>query len=396
MGNYRFWLIFSLLIGIYSLLFAGTAHGVYLEVVTLAEEHPSQATFNAWIVGREDEVLNENSAGCQYIGEGTYMGTVGLQCGSFPTQWEGGDILHIEAFTDYGNGTKEIVLEPGDYQLIGMIYGTLCPRRGLILSFLTNGSFEDGSEQSLAGWVTTDSTAVGFSSDKPDFNFNDWSIKVASSNTQGNPNIMFYQLLPFIENGDIWKLKVWAKTDDISSNPKIEILKINQEGSYEIINSVQIESQNWQEYSIQSTINFEPNQDLAVNLNSGLVGGPIENYTYFDLVRFEKIEGESNNNDDELQAHSYRLSNYPNPFNPTTTISYELPRNAKDAKIEIYNLKGQKIRTFPINRLTDSSIQQIVWNGKDENDKAVSSGIYLYRLNVSSKIISSKKGLLLK
>ena len=101
-------------------------------------------------------------------------------------------------------------------------------------------------------------------------------------------------------------------------------------------------------------------------------------------------------NNDELPNVSFDLSNHPNPFNPTTTISYELPNNTKDAKIEIYNLKGQRIRTFPINRLTDSPVQQIVWDGKDENDQSVASGVYFYRLTVNGKSKAVKKCILMK
>lgn len=84
--------------------------------------------------------------------------------------------------------------------------------------------------------------------------------------------------------------------------------------------------------------------------------------------------------------------NYPNPFNPETTISFSL---AEDAKLEIFNIKGQKIKTFPINQLTNQPINQVVWDGKDESGNAVSSGIYLYRLEAGN-YSSTKKMLLMK
>ena len=94
----------------------------------------------------------------------------------------------------------------------------------------------------------------------------------------------------------------------------------------------------------------------------------------------------------ELQISNFKLTNYPNPFNPETTISFSTTENGQEAEIIIYNLKGQKIRQFSI--FTDQS--SIVWDGTDQNKKPVSSGIYLYRLNIDGKTEVSKKMILLK
>ncbi len=91
------------------------------------------------------------------------------------------------------------------------------------------------------------------------------------------------------------------------------------------------------------------------------------------------------------------LGNYPNPFNPSTTISFSLTaKDAKNAKIEIYNLKGQKIKTFSNLQITQSPNQQIIWNGTDDNNKVVGSGIYLYRIETNDFVSETKKMLLLK
>ena len=89
--------------------------------------------------------------------------------------------------------------------------------------------------------------------------------------------------------------------------------------------------------------------------------------------------------------------NYPNPFNPSTTISFNLTaKDAENAKIEIYNLKGQKVKTFSHLQINTSPNQQIVWNGTDDSDKPVTSGIYLYKLKVNGKILASRKMILMK
>ncbi|MBT3756768.1 MAG: T9SS type A sorting domain-containing protein, partial [Candidatus Cloacimonetes bacterium] len=82
--------------------------------------------------------------------------------------------------------------------------------------------------------------------------------------------------------------------------------------------------------------------------------------------------------------------NYPNPFNPSTTICFNL--TTENTEIEIYNLKGQRIRQYSISNGQSS----VTWNGNDSNDQPVSSGIYLYKLTVAGKTVAIKKCLLLK
>ncbi len=86
--------------------------------------------------------------------------------------------------------------------------------------------------------------------------------------------------------------------------------------------------------------------------------------------------------------------NFPNPFNPTTTIKFSLAKQAQ-ADISIYNIKGQRVRT-----LTDRSYQQgkhaIIWDGKDDKGNSLSSGIYFYKLRVDNLDISTRRCVLMK
>ncbi|MDP8202819.1 MAG: T9SS type A sorting domain-containing protein [Candidatus Tenebribacter burtonii] len=88
------------------------------------------------------------------------------------------------------------------------------------------------------------------------------------------------------------------------------------------------------------------------------------------------------------------LFNYPNPFNPTTTINFEINNLYEIPQIEIYNLKGQKIKELEIKNLK-LGINSIIWNGTDNNDQSVSSGIYFYKL-ISGDYQQTKKMILLK
>ncbi|NQV18724.1 MAG: choice-of-anchor D domain-containing protein [Armatimonadetes bacterium] len=86
--------------------------------------------------------------------------------------------------------------------------------------------------------------------------------------------------------------------------------------------------------------------------------------------------------------------NYPNPFNPSTTISFSTTESTENTELAIYNIKGQKVKTL-VNEKLEAGIHQVVWNGKDGSNKSVSSGIYFYKMK-SSNYNETKKMLLLE
>ncbi|MDO9576409.1 MAG: M6 family metalloprotease domain-containing protein [Candidatus Cloacimonadales bacterium] len=97
-----------------------------------------------------------------------------------------------------------------------------------------------------------------------------------------------------------------------------------------------------------------------------------------------------------IQSTINTLSVYPNPFNPSTTISFNLSTEiTENTELVIYNLKGQKVKSFSNLQITQSPNHQIAWNGTDNNHKSVSSGIYFVRLKSGSANLN-KKVLLLK
>jgi len=86
-------------------------------------------------------------------------------------------------------------------------------------------------------------------------------------------------------------------------------------------------------------------------------------------------------------------NNYPNPFNPTTTISFSIPYDT-NVFITVYNIKGQKIRKI-LEGNFEKGNHSVIWDGTDSNNKAVSSGIYFYKLETNNDALM-KKMLLLK
>ncbi len=96
----------------------------------------------------------------------------------------------------------------------------------------------------------------------------------------------------------------------------------------------------------------------------------------------------SDNDDDSIPALKLAASNYPNPFNPETTISYSVPKSGA-ASLKVYNLKGQVIRTL-VSSVMEAGNYSVVWNGKDDNGNAVSSGVYFYRLDNDGQTVTRK------
>lgn len=85
--------------------------------------------------------------------------------------------------------------------------------------------------------------------------------------------------------------------------------------------------------------------------------------------------------------------NFPNPFNPSTRIQYAIPEIAR-VKIVIYNLLGQKVRTFDFGQQSPGRYT-ITWDGRTQNGTIVSSGVYFYRFE-TQKFKQTKKLLMLK
>ncbi len=97
---------------------------------------------------------------------------------------------------------------------------------------------------------------------------------------------------------------------------------------------------------------------------------------------------------DNIIQNIAKISNYPNPFNPSTTIEFSIRKNSL-VELSIYNIKGQKIKNLAKNEYTKGS-HSIIWNGDDNNGKSVSSGLYFYSLKVNGKTEAVKKCFLLK
>ncbi len=87
-------------------------------------------------------------------------------------------------------------------------------------------------------------------------------------------------------------------------------------------------------------------------------------------------------------------ANYPNPFNPSTVVSYDIPKDDVSVLLKVYDILGHEVRTL-VNKEQKSGHYAVEWNGRDNNGSMVSSGIYIYKI-IAGDQVSTKKCMLMK
>jgi Secretion system C-terminal sorting domain len=116
-------------------------------------------------------------------------------------------------------------------------------------------------------------------------------------------------------------------------------------------------------------------------------------YMSLDLDFSELVT--SSHNNVVAPAPATLHQNYPNPFNPNTTIKYSLQQE-EHIQINVYNVKGQKVVTL-VDEVKSAGTHLVEWNGKDANQKSVTSGVYFSQMGLNNRDYTSiKKMILLK
>jgi hypothetical protein len=120
--------------------------------------------------------------------------------------------------------------------------------------------------------------------------------------------------------------------------------------------------------------------------------GPWEQITDGNLLIRAIVRSVTGNDDPAEIAPVMNLSNYPNPFNPNTTISFNVPK-AGTGSVKIYNVKGQLVRNLASGNLT-VGLHKIVWDGSNDNGQSVGSGVYFTKFETAGKTLTQKMVLL--
>ncbi len=121
--------------------------------------------------------------------------------------------------------------------------------------------------------------------------------------------------------------------------------------------------------------------------------------TYFNMLFFREYNSNSifysvfdvivpNSDNVNPVLMGITTSNYPNPFNPTTTIEYSVPEKG-NVRIDIYNILGQRVNSL-VNSEHSKGTHTIQWDGKDSDNNTLSSGIYFYKVSQNGKSVTKK------
>ncbi|MCX6828381.1 MAG: T9SS type A sorting domain-containing protein [candidate division Zixibacteria bacterium] len=122
----------------------------------------------------------------------------------------------------------------------------------------------------------------------------------------------------------------------------------------------------------------------AIGIPDGVKSGRL-------LVGTEKYLDEE---DSILIPYNYALfQNFPNPFNPSTSIRFALPKSGK-VRLEVFNLLGQKVKTL-IDGELEAGYHSVLWDGNDSHGKAAATGVYFYKMTAGA-FSENRKMLLLK
>jgi N-acetylmuramoyl-L-alanine amidase len=145
------------------------------------------------------------------------------------------------------------------------------------------------------------------------------------------------------------------------------------------------------EGDLEGTLRFD---SIQLTYNSENPEADLKGRLIFDDLRVVKMQPVTIAGDTEAIVQVYQLAqNFPNPFNPSTMITFSLPEPTQ-LRLEIYNLRGEKIRSL-VDQFYPAGNWQLRWNATDEQSQKVPSGIYLYYL-ITPAHREMKKMMLLK
>jgi Ca-activated chloride channel family protein len=148
----------------------------------------------------------------------------------------------------------------------------------------------------------------------------------------------------------------------------------------------------WAKLKIEHLLNLyyqlPPNSSAAIALHDQIVSisvdyGVLCTFTSFSGGEVDTPEEEHDTDDvtPPVTAGFRLLGNYPNPFNPSTVIRFEVyDTQDRDFVLNIYDLKGRLVRSISV-RVAAKGINQIFWDGLNEDDRPAGSGVYLYQLS---------------
>ncbi len=204
-------------------------------------------------------------------------------------------------------------------------------------------------------------------------------LTVLESAIESDPEEFIFEMIPNLTSNEEFTIT------NVSSGTFDYAINVNYSNGYGWI-SLDILSGNLIEFE-SDTIGFTVDTSgLGFGTYESDIVISYEGNQHIIPVHLEVISSDADENNIVLVTKL--LDNYPNPFNPSTTIDYSLASESK-VSLEIYNSRGQKVKTL-INSLQSAGLHSVVWNGTNDYNKSVSSGMYFYKFSAGSKNLTKK------
>ncbi|MBT3168549.1 MAG: T9SS type A sorting domain-containing protein [Candidatus Cloacimonetes bacterium] len=255
-----------------------------------------------------------------------------------------------------------------------------------VIDTISNGNWEwgaledDGSEWGI--WlVDGENIQFQIDSDGDISGQTHYDIPLPADNLTQDVTVTF-QVDMSIIGADTLGVFIAASFNDWSEN-EVELSDLDEDQIY----TVDIIFLEGETSSIE--YKFVNGEDWEFIENRNLLIDDTNSTMILEVVYFDNQSSSADNS--ELPTPNYQLNNYPNPFNVETTISFDISREiTKNAKIEIYNIKGQLVKQLAICNY-ELGINLVNWNAKNQ-----ASGIYFYKLTIDDNSVATQKMILLK
>ncbi len=263
-----------------------------------------------------------------------------------------------------------------------------------------NGSFEQDGAFSLEGWRFTDSGCREAHEEAPPGG-GTWSLKLYMVNVQGGCFSVAYQVIPQVQNGDIWRLTAWVRgsvdrwalariywtTFVPSDTSGFTPYSPRPYGAVDTTSSGQ-----WTQLSVVDTLFFAVDDSVGLVLHAGVTGGPTfiaRDFAFFDLITTEKIGEIAVSSEEADPPEGFSLAqNMPNPVHRETIIPFTLGR-ATAVSLVVYDTLGREVARLIEGPMT-AGTYHIRWE-----TGPLPSGMYFYRL-VAGHFVQARTMVLLR
>ncbi|MDP8232699.1 MAG: T9SS type A sorting domain-containing protein [Candidatus Zophobacter franzmannii] len=270
-----------------------------------------------------------------------------------------------------------------------------------VIDFNTVNSYSEGFETAEVGWLPLGMEQQNVNDDSAQWSgiaSTDWSpnahtgtmaVHMAFSFNSAHDDYLYTPPMYMIA-GNTYHISFWYKTSRFDESiEKLNVLvgdsPVNSAMTTELWNNDNIINI---EYA-QATFDYIPTESGLNFLALHAYSEVLQMVLLVDDLNITEEET-SSNEDNIVNPNSLSVSNFPNPFNPETTIEFSIPKG-KTGSLGIYNLKGQLVVKYPNLNSQDT---KIVWKGIDTNGNEAPSGTYFYRLSSDGKTQSGKMTLL--